>query len=243
MPISLRAAPLSPPHPPPPPPPRLLHTGNRSQIISSTLRATRQLLSPLWSPPVALVSLAPSSPSEWTFLCYRYSSGAKGGAGVMPLTAVSPRPLVSLLPTPCNTRLIGQSEEESPFPSGPTLPWWHCISDPPPPPPPPPRSPPAAEAGRWRRSLLELQRLACVHLTAALLNERSHPSSVSMLCLFPPHHNPATLCSSSQARQERPRTCARVCLCADVCVRGSDLWRAQCKAVVSDKFSDITARG
>lgn len=86
VPISLCTS----PHPPPPPP-RFLHTGNRSQIISSTLRATRQLLSLLWSPPVAPVSLAPSSSSEWTFLCYRYSSGAKGGVGVIPPTAVSPR--------------------------------------------------------------------------------------------------------------------------------------------------------
>lgn len=29
------------------------------------------------------------------------------------------------------------------------------------------------------------------------LNERSHPSSVSTLCLFPPHHSPSPLCSSS----------------------------------------------
>lgn len=32
---------------------------------------------------------------------------------------------------------------------------------------------------------------------AGSLNERSHPSSVSTLCLFPPHHSPSPLCSSS----------------------------------------------
>lgn len=154
VPISLCTS----PHPPPPPP-RFLHTGNRSQIISSTLRATRQLLSLLWSPPVAPVSLAPSSSSEWTFLCYRYSSGAKGGVGVIPFDGgVAPR-LVSLLPPSCNTRLIGESEEESPFLCLVACPQQRYrryldgifVSD-------PPRSPPAVEASRRRRSLLVLHR-------------------------------------------------------------------------------------
>lgn len=153
------APPPPPPLPPPPPPPRLLHTGNRSQIISSTLRATRQLLSLLWSPPVARVSLAPSSSLEWTFLCYRYSTGVEGGVRVIPPMAVG---LVSPLPTSGNTPLISQSEEPflssasgsaAALQSPPSR--CHCVSHR------PPLHPPATSCGgtgRWRRSLPEPQR-------------------------------------------------------------------------------------
>lgn len=102
----------------------LLHTRNRSQIISSTLRATRQLLSlssghlqwPLCrSPPPHLRS------GPFSVIATLHAGGAAppGGGGVEGgVGVITPTPLTShdsrlYSRQSRNTRLIGESEEES----------------------------------------------------------------------------------------------------------------------------------
>lgn len=152
----------SPPRPPPPPPPRLLHTRNRSQIISSTLRATRQLLSlssghlqwplcrspppHLWSGPFSVIATL--------------HAGAPGGRGGSHHSdgAVIPR-LASLLPTVVQHSTYRRIRRRIAFisprrgsaapPSA--LSGRHCVITPTPP-------TPVVEARRWWLSLGEQQR-------------------------------------------------------------------------------------
>lgn len=186
----------SPPRPPPPPPPRLLHARNRSQIISSTLRATRQLLSlssghlqwplcrspppHLWSGPFSVIA---------TLHAGARGGGGRGGshhsdAAVIPRLAVctpDSRATLDLSANQKKNRLYFPSPRVRSAAVGAI--WAALCYHPYAPHPCGGGKKTEAESGGAAEAALAR---ACVRLRAALLNERSHPSSVSMLCLFPP---------------------------------------------------------
>lgn len=177
-------------------------------------------LSLLWSPPVALVPLAPCSSLEWTFLCYRHSSRRRprGGGSHHSDGAVIPR-LASTTPDSRTTLdlSVNQKKNRLYFPSSRVRSaaigaiWAALCYHPYTPHPCGGGKKMEAESGGAAEAALAR---ACVHLRAALLTERSHPSSVSMLCLFPP---------SSQSLHALlliigpTGTVGRVCVC--VCTR------------------------
>lgn len=210
--------------PPPRPPPRLLHTRNRSQIISSTLRATRQLLSlssghlqwplcrspppHLWSGPLSVIATLHAGARRGWRAGWESSLRRR----CHPTTRVSTpdsRATLDLSANRKKNRLYFPSPRIRSAAVGAI--WAALRYHPYTPHPCDGGKKMEAESGGAAEAALAR---ACVHLRAALLNERSHPSSVSMLCLFPP---------SSQSLHALlliigpTGTVGRVCVC--VCAR------------------------
>lgn len=152
------------------------------QVVSSTLSVVRQLLSPLVTS--SAPSTAPCSTLSGHLLYYPHPShsGSRHSA-----SSVSPR-LTSLLLLMWDSQPISLGSIFLLLVCSGAISASRChtvsyLSQ-----------QRRQEDGGWDRGTYCLS--VCSSQTGSL-NERSHPSSVATLCLFPLHHSPSPLCSSS----------------------------------------------